>query len=153
MMSPTAVLDRVTGGRGTKAIKYSMVSVVAVGCTQVLLVLCHGILAVEATTSNIIAVCLASIPAFVLNRRWVWGRTGPSHFTREVLPFWGFSLVGLLLSTLLVAIAQHWSDSTVLISGANITAFGMLWVAKFLLLDELMFGRERDAGVLLSDAA
>jgi putative flippase GtrA len=139
-MSPTAVLDRVTGGRGVKAIKYSMVSIIAVACTQVLLVLCHGIFTIEATTSNVIAVCLSSVPAFILNRRWVWGRSGPSHLTKEVLPFWAFSLVGLLFSTLLVSIAQHWSDSTVLVSAANIAAFGTLWIAKFLVLDELMFG-------------
>ena len=141
-MSPTVMLDRVTGGRGHKAIKYSMVSVIAVGCTQVLLVLGHGIFNLPATTANVIAVCTASIPAYILNRRWVWGRRGPSHLTREVLPFWAFSLVGLLFSTLLVGVAQHWSDSTVLVAGANITAFGVLWVTKFLVLDELMFGKD-----------
>ena len=43
-MSPAAVLDRVTGGRGALAIKYSMVSVIGVTITQVLLVLFVGIL-------------------------------------------------------------------------------------------------------------
>ena len=33
-MSPVAVLDRVTGGRGALAIRYSMVSVVGVVITQ-----------------------------------------------------------------------------------------------------------------------
>ena len=43
-MSPAAVLDRVTGGRGGLAIKYSTVSVIGVTITQLLLLLFVGIL-------------------------------------------------------------------------------------------------------------
>jgi putative flippase GtrA len=145
-MSPALLLERVTGGRGHKAIKYSMVSVIAVACTQILLVLLYGVIGLEAHVANILAVSVSSVPAFILNRRWVWGRTGPSHFTREVLPFWGFAVVGLVLSTLLVSIAHGWSDSTVLVAGANITAFGLLWIGKFLFLDKIMFGQDHHAG-------
>lgn len=139
-MSPAAVLDRVTGGRGALAVKYSMVSVVGVTMTQVLLVLFIGILDRHPVASNVVAVSVTAIPVFFLNKRWVWSADGKISFRREVLPFWVFTLAGLLLSTGLVAIANSLSDSHVLVMAANLAGFGVLWVAKFLFLDQVMFG-------------
>jgi putative flippase GtrA len=151
-MSPTAVLDRVTGGRGVLAIKYSMVSVIGVTITQVLLLLLHGMLEIDATVSNVVAVSLTTVPVFLLNKRWVWLADGKISFRREVLPFWIFTLAGLLLSTLLVALAATYSDSTLLIMAANIAGFGILWVAKFLFLDQIMFGHSQKEEVLSQEA-
>jgi putative flippase GtrA len=139
-MSPAAVLDRVTGGRGALAIKYSMVSVIGVTTTQVLLLLLIGILDRPPVASNIAAVSICSIPVFLLNKRWVWNHDGKVSIRREVLPFWVFTLAGLLLSTGLVALAHSTSDSQVLVMAASVGGFGILWVAKFLFLDQIMFG-------------
>jgi putative flippase GtrA len=144
-MSPSAVLDRVTGGRGALALKYSMVSVIGVTLTQVMLVLFIGILDRNPVGSNVVAVSLCAVPVFFLNKRWVWNHDGKISFRREVLPFWVFTLAGLLLSTGLVALAHSMSDSQILVMGANLAGFGVLWVAKFLFLDQIMFGHsERD---------
>lgn len=152
-MSPSAVLDRVTGGRGTLAIKYSMVSVVGVTLTQTMLVLFVGILGEDPTWSNVIAVSLTAIPVFLLNKRWVWSHDGKVSFRREVLPFWVFTLAGLGLSTGLVTIAHDISDSTILVMAANLGGFGLLWVAKFLFLDQVMFGHSERAEVLSQEPA
>jgi putative flippase GtrA len=135
------VLDRVTGGRGTLALRYSMVSVIGVTITQIELFILVGLLDLDATWSNVVAVSLCSIPVFILNKRWVWSHDGKLSLRREILPFWVFTLAGLLLSTILVTIAKDMSDSTLLIMAANIGGFGLLWVAKFLFLDKVMFGR------------
>jgi putative flippase GtrA len=140
-MSPAAVLDRVTGGRGALAIRYSMVSVVGVTITQTLLVLFVGILDYDPTWSNVVAVMLTAIPVFFLNKHWVWSADGRVSFKREILPFWVFTGAGLAASTGLVALAQNLSDSTLLVMAANLAGFGLLWVAKFLFLDQIMFGR------------
>jgi putative flippase GtrA len=151
-MSPAAVLDRVTGGRGALAIKYSAVSVIGVTITQVLLVLFVGILDWHPVVANVSAVSLTAVPVFFLNKRWVWNHDGKVSFRREVLPFWVFTLAGLLLSTGLVALAHSISDSQLLVMAANLAGFGVLWVAKFLFLDQIMFGHsERDE--VLSQAA
>ena len=138
----TAILDRVTGGRGDKAIRYSMASLFGVVLTQLVLVVCHGALGMAGEAANVVAVTLTAIPAFFLNKHWVWGRSGRAHMRREVLPFWTFALAGLLLSTIAVTIVEDRSDSTLLISAANIGAFGVLWVAKFLFLDRVLFGED-----------
>ncbi|HEY9555941.1 MAG TPA: GtrA family protein [Acidimicrobiales bacterium] len=150
-MSPAAVLDRVTGGRGALAIKYSMVSVVGVTLTQLMLVLLVGILDLNPTWSNVAAVSITAIPVFFLNKRWVWLHDGKVSFRREIVPFWVFTLAGLLLSTVLVALANRVSDSTLLVMAANLGGFGVLWVSKFLFLDQIMFGHSEREEVLAQD--
>lgn len=122
-----------------KPVRYSLVSVVAVGVSQLVLILCNALLDWTAVPSNLMAVSIGSIPSYALNRSWVWGKRGPSHLWREVVPFWAFALLGLAFSTLLVHLASQWNDSTLVVSAANLTAFGLLWVVKYLFLNALLF--------------
>jgi putative flippase GtrA len=124
-----------------RALKYASVSVVGVVVTQVLLLITYqngeGL---AAGWANFISVSIASVPAYLLNRRWVWQKSGGHSMHREVLPFRGFSLVGLLISTVAVGyVANHW-DSQLAVSFTNIASFGVLWVAKYFVLDAWMFG-------------
>jgi len=129
-----------------------MVSVVAVVTSQLVLLFTNGVLGWSAVLSNVTAVMIGSIPSYVLNRAWVWGKTGKNHFWREVVPFWALALLGLGFSTLLVAIAHEWNDATWVVSAANLVAFGILWVAKYLLLDALLF-RVAPSDVVPADLA
>ena len=122
-----------------RALRYSGVSVLATVCTQVLLVLGHAVIGVGATAMNVTAVLLTSVPAYVLNRRWVWQVDGPSSLRREIVPFWAFTVAGLVLSTLAVTAGAAVTDSSAAVSLANVTAFGVLWVAKFFVLDDVVF--------------
>jgi putative flippase GtrA len=150
--SPITLLDKLTRGNLEKLLRYSAVSVVGVVITQVLLIVLHGILNLGAVAANVLAVTLTTGPAFLLNKRWVWGKAGRSHWRREVLPFWGFTLLGLGMSTLLVWSAQHYSDATLVVMLANIAGFGVVWVAKFYFLDSLIFARD-DTDVTAAPAA
>ena len=151
-LSPAAVLDRVTGGRGELAIKYSMVSVFGVICTQLQLLVYVELLDRDPTWSNVVAVSLCAVPVFFLNKWWVWSHDGKVSVRREILPFWVFTLAGLLLSTGLVAVAEATSDSTLLVMAANLAGFGVLWVAKFLFLDQVMFGHSEKEEILSQEA-
>jgi putative flippase GtrA len=152
-MSPAAVLDRVTGGRGALAVKYSMVSVVGVTLTQLLLAIFVDLFHNDPTWSNVAAVMLTAIPVFFLNKLWVWSADGRVSFRREVLPFWVFTAAGLILSTGLVALADNVANgNTLLVKLANMTGFGILWVAKFLFLDRIMFGHSEIDEVLSQEA-
>ncbi len=142
--TPTTLLDRLTRGNVDKLLRFSAVSIIGVVITQALLLLLHGILGLDAVGSNVLAVTATTLPVFILNKRWVWGRGGRSHWRREVLPFWGFTLLGLALSTLLVWIAQKVSDATLLVMAANIAGFGVVWLAKFFFLDAVIFGAADD---------
>jgi putative flippase GtrA len=138
--SATELLDRITRGRADKLVRYSGASVVGVVLTQALLVLFVGIMNIDAELSNLMAVMLTSIPVFYLNKRWVWGRAGRARVRREVLPFWGFTLLGLVVSTLLVTVVDNYTERTWPVLLANIGGFGLVWIAKFLFLDAVVFG-------------
>ena len=116
-----------------------MVSVVAVVCSQAVLIFCSAVLDWRPVHANVAAVTISSIPSYLLNRAWVWGRRGSHNFLREVVPFWVFAFVGLGFSTLLVHIAARWSEATIVVSLSNLTAFGVLWVAKYFVLDQVLF--------------
>ena len=147
-MSPIAVLDRLTRGRGELAVRYSMVSVFGVVFTQLELAIFVGLLDLNPTKSNVAAVMICAVPSFMLNKRWVWNVDGKISVSREIVPFWVFTGAGLALSTLLVAIADNMSDSTLLVMIASVSGFGILWVAKFLFLDQVMFGHSEKEEVL-----
>jgi putative flippase GtrA len=135
-----------------KPVRYSMVSVVAVAVSQSVLLLCTVGLDMRPVPSNVVAVAVGSIPSYMLNRMWVWGRRGDHDFLREVLPFWIMAFLGLGFSTLLVHFASLWSDAALVTNAANLTAFGSLWVIKYLVLDSVLFGKGQhpaDAPVLL----
>ena len=138
-MSSTTLVANARAQLGTKPIRYAAVSVVAVIFGQSVLLLCTVVLDLSPVLSNVISVTMGCIPSYTLNRYWVWGKRGRNHFWREVVPFWVLALIGLGFSTLLVAIASGWSDAAWVVSAANLTAFGTLWVAKFLILDAVLF--------------
>ena len=136
----TALLDRLTGGRGERLTRYGTASLAGVVLSQLILLTLHGIMNEAAELANVLAVVISAGPVFYINKRWVWGRGGRAKVRREVVPFLLLTLLGLLLSTLLVAIVDDRTDRTWPVMAANITGFGIVWVAKFLFLDKIVFG-------------
>ena len=136
---PRALVD-LARTKGRKPLLYSLVSVVAVITGQSVLWTCSGLLDWDPISSNVTSVAIGSIPSYLLNRYWVWGKRGKNHFWKEVAPFWGMAFLGLLLSTVTVAVATSWwSDRTWIVSLANLSAFGLIWVGKFFVLHHVLF--------------
>ncbi|BCB77921.1 hypothetical protein GCM10022251_37640 [Phytohabitans flavus] len=91
---------------------------------------------------NAVSVVLCAIPAYYANRVWVWRRTGRSSWRREVLPFWLFVAVGLVVTTGGVAgVEAVWrfvADSQLprpLTNLTNLSATGLLWIVRFFWMD------------------
>ncbi len=142
-ITPASVLDRASGGRGTQLLRYAGVSVVGVGVHQAVLVGLYLAADVRGFVANAVAASIASVPAFVLNKRWAWGHDSRADWRREVLPFWLFSVAGLILSTVLVYAVDHYTDRAVYVSAASLAGYGLLWTAKFAFLDSVMFHEHR----------
>jgi putative flippase GtrA len=131
---------------GLKLIRYTTVSVISALTSLVLVTLIFGVLRLfDEVLSTLIANILAGVPSYILNRRWVWGKSGRSHILREVLPFWVMSITGIGFALYTASLAHDYATShhldhlarTVLVVGANISAFGILWILKFLILNRL----------------
>jgi putative flippase GtrA len=133
---------------GKKWVRYSAVSVISVIVSEILLFVAFGLLHWSARASNVWAVCLSAIPSYWLNRAWAWGKRSRSHLLKEVVPFWGMALIGLAFSTWAADYAETNSPritsshfvTTVIVMGASLAAFGVLWIGKFVILNKLMFG-------------
>jgi putative flippase GtrA len=119
----------------TKGLRYIGVSTVNVLFGGGLLVLFQHWM--RPTFSNIVAVGSSAVPAYYMNRAWVWGKRGRSHWKKEVLPFWSFTGAGLVLSTLAISFVDEHTKSKLVILFVQLLAFGVLWVLRFFLLDKL----------------
>lgn len=124
-----------------KLLKFSVVSIVSLIVTQSALWSGIEIARWAPLWANFWAVSIASLPAYYLNRRWVWNLTDRHSIRIEVLPFWAFNLVGLFLSTGAVVIVSQVAESTFLVLLANLGSFGLLWVGKFIFLNNFLFRR------------
>ena len=122
-----------------KLLRYSGVSVIAVLVTQSCLWLGLAVIKWPALAANIFAVTIGAVPAYLMNRSWVWGRRDSHSVREEILPFWLYSLLGLVMSTTLVALADIWFTSTAVLMLANLLAFGALWLGKFFVLEKVLF--------------
>jgi len=146
---------------GRKLVRYSMVSVISASVSFATLFVVFGILHLWSQVPSVIfANTVASVPSYLLNRQWTWGKTGRSHLFKEVIPFWTASLIGMALAILAAAWARQFTTehslhhvlATVIVLGANCGAFGVLWLVKFMIFNRLF--RTGDAGeIALADSS
>jgi putative flippase GtrA len=132
---------------GQKVFRYSIISVGSFLMTLLIIALAHGALRWSAFTSNILAWVLVTAPAYQITRRWAWSKAGKGHVWRELVPFWVIAAIGLLVSTWWAVLAeslahhQHWSHSvqTAVIEVAVMTAYGVIWIARFVIMNKYIF--------------
>lgn len=122
-----------------KLAKYSMASVVGMAVGQPVLWLCFGPLGWSAIPANLASVTAGSVPNYLINRHWTWHQTGRNRLWGEVVPFWVMSALGMLASMFAVSYAERRWDTTFAVAVAQLSGFGALWVAKFLVLDRIMW--------------
>ena len=137
---------RYSTANGKKMFRYTVVSVVSTVFGFAVLWIVFGALHLwtEVPTA-IFANVVGIVPMYYLNRSWVWEKTGPSHWRREVLPFWAVSVGGILLSVAAAEVARHISiahhfshtEATALLLTVTLAVFGFLWVFKFLVFSRL----------------
>jgi putative flippase GtrA len=142
------------GRRLAQLVRYGTVSAIATTTSLTVLGALVATRAVSAGWANVIATGVGTVPSFELNRRWVWGRRGDRSLRAEVAPFVAMSATGLALSTVAVSVIARWADAaglatstrTLAVQAANLSAFGSLWLAQFLVLDRVLFADRASVG-------
>jgi putative flippase GtrA len=122
-----------------KLFKYTMASMVGIGVGQPVLWICFGLLDWSAVPSNLTSVTCGAIPNYLINRKWTWHQQGKNRLWGEVVPFWVMSALGTILSLWAVSYAEDRWDTTIAVAIAQLSGFGVLWLAKFLILDKVMW--------------
>jgi putative flippase GtrA len=126
--------------------RYSMVSVVSTIVSFGVLAIIFGVLHLWGEiVSTVVANVSATIPSYYLNRKWVWGKGGRSHLTKEIIPFWVMGALGIIVSIGGAAIARHIGIEhhlshlmqTALVLLANLLSFGVFWILKFMVFNRL----------------
>jgi putative flippase GtrA len=131
---------------GMRMIKFTTVSIISALTSLVVLTIVYGVLRLwSEVASTLFANVSAGVLSYTLNRRWVWGKSGRSHWLKEILPFAVVSVTGIGFALFTASLAHNYADShhlhhlarTVLVVGTNIASFGILWVFKFMILNRL----------------
>lgn len=150
-MTPSAVVarlpERLQTPHAQRLLRYSAASAISVVLSVILLIFFDGVLHWGAVASSTAATAIVTIPSYTLNRRWAWGKDGRSHLVKEVLPFWILAFIGWAFSTYSVRIAEseleHSTmahiEKTMIVAVVYIGAFGVLWVAKFVIFNKVLF--------------
>jgi putative flippase GtrA len=147
-MTESAGLVHRLRGRLGQLLRYATVSAISTAVGLSVLGVLVGVAGMPAGWANVIATATGTLPSFELNRRWVWRRSDRS-ILRQAVPFVALAFVELVASTLAVHSAAAWADHHHLarltrvgvVLGANVTAFGFLWIAQFVLCDRFLFRR------------
>lgn len=95
--------------------------------------------------ATVVGNVVAILPSYYLTRAWAWGKRGRSHWRKEVLPYWGLSLVGIGFAMVGAAWVKtfihshHYSHgvNSLLVAGMNLVSFGIFWVLKILLFNRI----------------
>lgn len=128
--------------------RYTLASVATTALSQAILVaLALAWPHLDSVVAVVITTVLATGPAFVLQRRWVWRQSGPSHVRREVIPFFALAVLGLVIATLSVALASHLAAGltthhllhAAVIDGAYLGSYAVTWVLRFVVLEAIVF--------------
>ena len=101
--------------------------------------------------STVVAFLVAAVPNYWFSRHWAWRRRGRPDLLRELLPYLATILVNLVVATQ----TTSWAEAHVLALTDNhllrvvavtltyAATYGVLFVAKFLVFEYLLFGERR----------
>jgi putative flippase GtrA len=151
--SSLAVREQTPSGLVTRLTRCMGVSVITTVISVSILVAATAGFGLAAWLANVTATAVATVPSYHLNRRWTWGKRDASSVWREVAPFWALSFLGLVLSTIAVALTDSWTHGlrlgspllhTGFLLAAHLSGFGILWIAQFVLLDRVLFTTRSD---------
>jgi putative flippase GtrA len=159
-MTPAELLVWCRTPAGKKLIRYATTSVICAALSSTILAILVGILRWQAFGAALTATAITTVPSYMLNRRWAWGKSGKSHLWKEIVPFWVLAFIGLAFSTATSVAAQSYANHehfahvlhTAVIVGAFVGGYGVLWLGKFLIINKYLFPHDRANSELVMDA-
>jgi putative flippase GtrA len=127
--------------------RYSIGSVIAVGCSELTFVLSFGPARLGATVASVAAFVAGAIPNYLINRYWAWGGRDRFRRSRETVLYIAVILLSLVVSIgasdAADAVSRHVSQAhtteTALVSLVYLGTQGVLFLVKFALFQRLVF--------------
>jgi putative flippase GtrA len=132
--------------QGKKLIRYTASSVITTGVSFGSIVILYGFKIIPGVIwATLAGNLVGTVPAYNLNRRWTWGKSGRSSVRTEVAPFFAMAILGIAFSQLGALWARHevnthhWSHlaNTGLVAAANLFCFALFWVLKLIVFNRI----------------
>jgi putative flippase GtrA len=133
-----------------KFLRYSVLSLASFALGQLTLGVLVGIFRWSSGVATIASAAVVIGPMYWVSRKWVW-RQGQRRAS-QALAFWVVSAASVACASSLAVAASSWARRfhlshrgfTLLVLLVVGTTYGVFWLARFLVLDRLIFGvRER----------
>lgn len=149
-----SVLRAVTSSRRWSTfVRYAAGSLVATGCSEVVLVVGYGLFGLGPQAASIVAWIAGAVPNYLLNRRWAWRERGKAALMREMLPYWAITLSTAVLAIAATTAVDGWvrrtvaerGDRSLLLGVVYLAAYAVVFVVKFALFDGWVFSAKRSA--------
>jgi putative flippase GtrA len=139
-----------------KMTKYALSSVLAFLVSYVTFTVGYWVSGGYTTIPSIVAFVAAALINWVMNRRWAWKQTGRAP-VKETIAYACVSLVSLGITALATGRTNHWVKYDIkvenhhglrllIVTGAYVVINVVLFVAKFLVYEYLIFPKERGRG-------
>jgi putative flippase GtrA len=133
---------------GMKLLRFGAVSAFNVILGQILLYAAQVVMDWNPVAANTFAVCIRALPAYFLSRYWVWEKKSKNQFMAEVIPFWTLAFIGYAVSTIAIwYVDTQWAPQAWVINMTSLAAYGIVWMAKFVVLDRVLFRPEEAPAV------
>jgi putative flippase GtrA len=133
-------------------LRYGAGSLVAMTSSELVLIGAYNFGA-GPQTATILAWAAGALPNYVLNRRWAWRVESQTRAerVRERALYWVITLATAALAILATTAPTAWikgtvtsrGEQSVLLAAAYLLAYGVVFVAKFVLFDRLVFSDRR----------
>ena len=136
-----SVIERLFQNYAQRLLRYMGVTVVNTIVGQTVLFVFHAVIGLPGMIANACAVAISTIPAYLLSRNYVWEQPKGDHSVGgEIAPFWMLAFAGLALSTAVVGVVDGIFGGTWSVQIANASAYGTLWIVRFLVIEHLLWG-------------
>jgi hypothetical protein len=142
-LSPAALIEHARSEEGRKKLRYAGVSVIFVPLGQGIVQLLGG--RIGFAQAGLVSAVILTLPNFYANKRLVWKVTSRENERTQIAIFWVAAVLGVLFATSLTwALEQVTGDNKsllvrIFVLGAQLTGYGIVWVARFLILDRWLF--------------
>jgi putative flippase GtrA len=150
--SSVSILRSVTSSpRWRTFLRYAAGSLVATGCSEVVLVAGYGLFGLGPQAASLVAWVAGAVPNYLLNRRWAWRERDRPPVWRELLPYWvitlGTAALAIAATTAADGLVRHAvsdrGERSFLLGVVYLAAYGVVFVIKFVLFDGWVFAAKR----------
>jgi putative flippase GtrA len=143
-MSPPSVVRASQTTLFARVMRYTGGSVIAFATSEAVLVVCYATGILGTTGATVAAFFSGAIPNYILNRQWVWERSGRIRVGREIVLYAVVSAVSLVSAAAATGWAAHAVNGskalgTAAVAAAYLITYGVLFVAKFMVFETVVF--------------